>query len=133
MRLKHYLYIATLVCALAEIGMALYAMHWGSVLKEIALAEQAQPDGELIVVKALNIALPMGLCCLALLVYTWRVDSIGGLAFFLAVAMHMIGLDLNVRAVKQVYGAGTPLASVTWWAPADDSWAAELLRDGRTS
>ena len=29
MRLKHILYALTLVCALAEIGMALYAMHWG--------------------------------------------------------------------------------------------------------
>jgi hypothetical protein len=133
MRLKHYLYIATLFCALAEIGMALYAVHWGSILKEIALVEHRQPDSELIVVKALNIALPLGLCCLGMLVYTWRVDSIGGFAFFLAVVMHMIGLDLNVRAVKQVYGTGTPLASVTWWAPADDSWATKFLKAGPAS
>ena len=31
------------------------------------------------------------------------------------------GLDLNLRAVKKVYGEGMPLASVTWWAPADDN------------
>ena len=133
MRLKHYLYIAALFCALAEIGMALYAMHWGNILNEIALAEHRHPDSELIVVKSLNIALPVGLCCLALLVYIWRVDRIGSLAFFLAVVMHMIGIDLNVRAVKQVYGAGTPLASITWWAPAEDSWAAEFLRGDRAS
>ena len=133
MRLKHFLYLATLFCALAEIGMALYAMHWGNIVKEIALADHAQPESELIVVKALNIALPLGLCCLGLLAYTWKVDSIGGFAFFFAIVMHMIGLDLNVRAAKQVYGAGTPLASVAWWAPAEDSWAAKFLLDDGTS
>lgn len=120
MRLKHILYTLCIACALAEIGMALYAMHWGSVIKEIALAEQRQPDSELILVKALNFALPVGIGCMALLVWTWKVDSIGGFALFAAVIMHMIGFDLNVRAVKKVYGEGTPLAQVTWWAPAPD-------------
>jgi hypothetical protein len=133
MRLKHFLYAATLVCALAEIGMALYAMHWGSILKEIQWADQRQPDSELIVIKALNFALPLGLCCLALLLYTWRVDSIGGFAFLLAVAMHMIGLDVNVRAVKKVYGASTPLASVTWWVPYTDANAVSGITGGPTS
>jgi hypothetical protein len=117
MRLKHFLYILTLACAFAEIGMALYAMHWGDILKDIDYAEKVHPDGEMAVVRALNFALPAGICCILLLLYTWKVDSIGGFALFLAVVMHMIGLDLNVRAVKQVYGSGTPLASVTWWVP----------------
>lgn len=121
MRLKHFLYLVTLLCALAEIGMAVYAMHWGSILQEISLAEHIQPDSELLVVKALNIALPSGLCCLGLLIYTWKIDSIGAFALFMAAALHMIGLDLNVRAVKKVYGTGTPLADVTWWAPAEKS------------
>jgi hypothetical protein len=133
MRLKHFLYLATLFCALAEIGMALYAMHWGNVVREIQMADQSYPDSEMILVKALNFALPAGLCCLALLAYTWKVDSIGPMAFLFAIVLHMIGLDLNVRAVKKVYGASTPLAHVTWWAPSSDSWAGKLLSNQRTS
>jgi hypothetical protein len=121
MRFKHVLYLVTLLCAFAEIGMALYAMHWGNIIKDIAYADQGQPDGELAIVRALNIALPAGICCIALLLYTWKVDSIGGFALFFAAVMHMIGVDLNVRAVKKVYGTGTPLASVTWWAPSDNA------------
>jgi hypothetical protein len=119
MRLKHLLYLATIICAFAEIGMALYAMHWGEIIKDIAYADQGQVNSEGAVVRALNVALPVGVCCIAMLLYTWKVDSIGGFALFFAVVMHMIGLDLNVRAVKKVYGSGTPLASVTWWAPSD--------------
>lgn len=121
MRLKHFLYLATILCALAEIGMALYAMHWGDVLQDIAYAEHSQPHCEMIIVKALNIALPAGLLCIALLIYTWKVDSIGAFGLLMAAALHLIGLDLNVRAVKKVYGSGIPLADVTWWAPAEKS------------
>jgi hypothetical protein len=120
MRLKHLLYIITIICAFAEIGMALYAMHWGEIIKDIAYADQGKVDSEGAIVRALNVALPAGICCIALLLYTWKIDSIGGFALFFAIVMHMIGVDLNVRAVKKVYGNGTPLASITWWAPADD-------------
>lgn len=133
MRLKHFLYSVTILCAFAEIGMALYAMHWGSILQEIALAEQRQPDSELAVVKALNIALPAGVCCLALLIYTWKVDSVGAFALFMAAALHMIGFDLNVRAVKKVYGNGTPLADVTWWAPQEKAAPDALAADDHAS
>ena len=119
MRLKHFLFLVCLACALAEIGMAVYAMHWGGIIEQIANAEKSQPASELLIVKALNIAVPAGLSCLGLLIYTWKVDSIGGFALLMAAALHLIGIDLNVRAVKQVYGDGTPLADVTWWAPAD--------------
>lgn len=121
MRLKHFLYSATIVCALAEIGMALYAMYWTGIISEIAAAEKTPVETELIVLRSLNIALPMGICFLALLLYIWKMDSIGGFSFFLALAMHLIGLDLNVRAVRKIYGEDTPLASVTWWAPDNDS------------
>ena len=59
MRFKHVLFLATLICAFAEIGMALYAMHWGSIVKDIAYADQPQPNSEFLVVRALNIALPV--------------------------------------------------------------------------
>lgn len=136
MRLKHYLFFGTILCALIEIGMALYAMYWGNIIQDIAYAEHYDPHSELIIVKALNIALPIGFCCIGLLVYTWRVDSIGGFALFFAVVMHLIGLDLNVRAMKQVYGSGTPLASVTWWVPEAKRPASEPAtnpEDGRNS
>lgn len=119
MRLKHFLFLVCLACALAEIGMAVYAMHWGGIIEQIANAEKSQPASELLIVRALNIAVPAGIACLGLLIYTWKIDSIGGFALLMAAALHMIGLDLNVRAVKKVYGSGTPLAEVTWWAPAD--------------
>lgn len=133
MRLKHFLYSITILCALAEIGMALYAMHWGSILEEIALAEHIQPDSEMLVVKALNIALPSGLCSMALLIYTWKIDSIGAFALFMAGALHMIGFDLNARAVKKVYGNGTPLADVTWWAPAEKPAAQQTVVNDQAS
>lgn len=133
MRLKHFLYAITIVCAFAEIGMALYAMHWGEVIRQIAWSEQREPESELLVVQALNIALPAGICCIALLIWTWRIDAIGGFALVMAAVLHMIGLDLNVRAVKKVYGNGTPLASVTWWVPADDERSRDLPPDGRSS
>ena len=137
MRLKHFLYAITLVCALAEIGMALYAMYWGDILKEVQWADQRYPESEFIVVQALNFALPAGICCIGLLIWTWKIDAIGGFALFMAASLHMIGFDLNVRAVKKVYGNGVPLASVTWWAPADDNQAnagsRELLTDGHSS
>jgi hypothetical protein len=133
MRLKHFLYLVTLACALAEIGMALYAMHWGSILQEIRFAEQTNMDSELIIVKALNIALPAGLCCLGLLIYTWKIDSIGAFALLMVAALHMIGLDLNLRAVKKVYGNGTPLADVTWWVPSEKPAVGQAGWDGRSS
>lgn len=138
MRLKHFLYLTTLVCALAEIGMALYAMYWGDVLKEVIWTSEKQPDAELIVVQALNIALPVGICCIGLLIWTWKVDAIGGFALFMAVILHMIGFDVNVRAVKKVYGNSTSLAAVTWWAPAEDRRPASetdytVVTDGRSS
>ena len=119
MRLKHFLFLISLGCALAEIGMAVYAMHWGSIIEQIANAEKSQPASELLIVRALNIAVPAGIACLGLLIYTRKIDSIGGFAMLMAAVLHMIGLDLNVRAVKKVYGSGTPLAEVTWWAPTD--------------
>jgi len=127
MRLKHFLFLTTLFCALAEIGMALYAMHWGEVIKNMAWYEQAAPQSELIVVQALNYALPVGICCIGLLLWTWKVDSIGGFAIFLALVLHMIGFDLSVRAVGKVYGSGTPLAKVTWWAPSENSTVGSLF------
>ena len=119
MRLKHILYIVTIVCALAEIGMALYAMYWAEILKDIAYAEHVRPHNELIIVKALNIALPAGVLCMALLVYTRKIDGVGAFGLFMAAALHLMGLDLNVRAVKKIYGHGTPLADITWWVPAE--------------
>lgn len=127
MRLKHFLFLTTLFCAIAEIGMALYAMHWGDVIKNMAWYEQPAPDSELIVVQALNYALPVGICCIGLLLWTWKVDSIGGFAIFLALVLHMIGIDLGVRAVSKVYGSGTPLARVTWWAPSKNSTMGSLI------
>lgn len=133
MRLKHILYALTLVCALAEIGMALYAMHWGDIIQQMAWNEQGNPNSELLVVKSLNIALPLGLICMWLLVWIWKMDAIGGFALFMAVVLHMIGVDLNVRAVKKVYGAGTPLASVTWWAPSQETLRDFSVLDGTSS
>ena len=60
-------------------------------------------------------------------------DAIGGFALFMAVVLHMIGVDLNVRAVKKVYGAGTPLASVTWWAPSQETLRDFSVLDGTSS
>jgi len=135
MRLKHFLYTVTLVCAFAEIGMALHAMHWGDVVKEMAWYEQPGPDSELLVVKALNYALPIGVLCVGLLLWTWKMDSIGGFSLLLALVLHMIGVDLNLRAVKKVYGSGTSLAQVTWWAPAENarpSASTQAVRDGNS-
>lgn len=136
MRLKHFLYAVTIVCALAEIGMALYAMHWGEVIQQMAWNERPGPDSELLVVKALNYALPVGALCVALLLWTWKIDSIGGFGLLLALVLHLIGVDLNLRAVKKVYGSGTSLAQVTWWAPADNARPAERTQaewDGNSS
>jgi hypothetical protein len=137
MRLKHFLYLTALFCALAEIGMALYAMHWGDVIKDIAYADKTQPDNELIVVKSLNYALPVGIVCLALLLYIWRADSVGGFSLLVAVVLHFIGFDLNVRAVKKVYGDKTDLSEVAWWAPKEKNppagRTAPAVYDGSTS
>jgi hypothetical protein len=119
MRLKHFLFLTALVCAFAEIGMALYAMHWGDVIADIAYAENIQPNSELLVVRSLNYALPLGAVCMVLLLYTWRMDAIGGFGLAVALVLHFIGFDLNVRAVKKVYGDHTSLSQVTWWAPVE--------------
>jgi hypothetical protein len=133
MRLKHYLYAVTLICAVAEIGMALYAMHWGEVIRHISWTEQKDPESEMLIVQALNIALPVGVCCIGLLIWTWKVDAIGGFALFMAAVLHLVGLDLNLRAVKKIYGNGTPLASVTWWAPEEKNQQSAPLPDGPSS
>ncbi len=133
MRLKHFLFFVCLACALAEIGVAVYAMHWGGIIQDIAYAEKSQPESELLIVKALNIAVPAGVSCLGLLIYTWKIDSIGGFALLMATALHMIGIDLNVRAVKKVYGTETPLADVTWWVPADTRVESSATRDDSPS
>ena len=130
MRLKHILYLVTIACAVAEIGMALYAMYWADILKDIAYAEHVQPNSGLIIIKALNIALPAGVLCMALLIYTRKIDNIGTFGLLMAAGLHLMGLDLNVRAVKRVYGTATPLADVTWWVPAEKQAPVGVAWDG---
>lgn len=121
MRLKHFLFLTALACAFAEIGMALYSMYWGEIIKDIAYAEKTVVPSELLVVKALNYVMPTGIACLVLLLYTRKADPMSGFGMFIAVVFHLIGLDMNLRAVKHVFGSQTPLENVTWWMPHDKS------------
>ena len=127
MRLKHYLYFGTLACAVLEVVCALYAMFWGDITAQIQAAQFGDPDNEWIVIRNLNIFLPVGVLCLGMLLYTWRVDAIGGFALFFAVMLHVAGLDLNLRAVRKVYGEGTSLEKVTWWVPQSDKSGTQNL------
>jgi hypothetical protein len=77
------------------------------------------PDSEMAVVKAMNYALPIGVGCILMLLYTWKINRVGGVAMVFAIGMQVAALDLNLRAMRYVFGQDTSLSSVAWWAPAD--------------
>lgn len=119
MQFKHLLYWTAVCCAVAQILMALYSRYYGIVAEQITAATLAPAQTELAVVKALNYALPVSVGCLLLLLYTWKINKVGGFAMLVAVALQGAAMDLNLRAARFAFGEETALASITWWAPED--------------
>ncbi len=119
MRFKHFLYLASLVCGMAAIIMSLYSMHWADMVRHIEYANHGPVENELILMKALNYVLPTGVICIGLLLWTWKIDSVGVVPLLILVLCQLMAADVSFRAVKKVYGQKATLASVTWWAPAD--------------
>ena len=109
-----------LICALAEIEMALYVLYWGEILSQITFATQQNVESELTLANSLNVALPIGVICVGLLFWLRKTDNIGGFALTGLVLLHLVGYDLNTRAVRKVYGQDAQLASLTWWMPAEN-------------
>ena len=116
MQFKTFLYWTAVLSGIGQILVALYSRYYGSIAE---LIQSAQPPGEIemAVVKALNYALPLGVGCLALLLYTRKQNTIAADAMLLAIALQVAGAHLNISAVKSVLGEEATLASVTWWAP----------------
>ena len=119
MEFKHLLYWSAIGCAVAQILMSLYARFYGDVAAQIQTAALLSPDSEMAVVKVMNYALPIGVGCILMLLYTWKSNQVGGVAMVFAIGMQLAALDLNLRAVRYVFGEETALSSVAWWAPAE--------------
>ena len=69
------------------------------------------------IVKALNYAMPVGIGCLLFLLYTWKINKVGGFALVFALGLQAAAMDLSLRAARHVFGEQTTLASIAWWAP----------------
>ena len=117
MQFKHFLYWTAVGCAGCQVLLALYARFYGEIAEQIQAASVAPADSELAVVKALNYAMPVGVACLALLLYTWKINKVGGFALVFALGLQAAALDLSLRAARHVFGEQTTLASIAWWAP----------------
>ena len=121
MQFKHLLYWSAVCCAVAQILLALYSRYYGVVAEQITAAELAPGQTELAVVKALNYAMPVSVGCLLLLLYTWKINKVGGFAMLVAIGLQVAAMDLNLRAVRFAFGEETNLASITWWAPEEQT------------
>lgn len=122
MQFKHYLLLTALISSLGQIALSLYARFYGDLALEIQAADPLPVDQTRVaVLNALNFALPVGVGCIALLVYTWKINRIGVFALAFAVGLQVIATDLNLRAIRHVFGQETELSSVAWWAPKEES------------
>ncbi len=120
MQFKHYLYWTAVLSGIGQVILALYARFYGDLASQIPTADELPADHtHLAVLNALNYALPVSVACIALLVYTWKINKVGSVALGFAIGLQVIATDLNLRAVRHVFGRETTLASVAWWAPAD--------------
>lgn len=117
MQFKNLLYWTAVVCAVCQIVMALYSRYFTEVTDNITSVKIVVQGSEQAVVKALNYAMPVGVGCLALLLYTRKVNPMNGVAMLTALGLQAVALDLNLRAARHVFGEETALASITWWAP----------------
>lgn len=119
MQFKHLLYWTAVGCSAFQIVLALYSRYYGEVAELITSATVAPVQSELAVVKALNYAMPVSVACLAMLLYTWKYNKVGGVAFLIAVGIQVAAVDLNLKAARHVFGEKTSLASIAWWAPSE--------------
>ena len=117
MQFKHVLYWSAILCAVGQVLLALYARFYGDIAAQIESAELAPYYGELAIFKALNHALPIGVCCIALLLYTWQLNNVGRFALGSAIILQAVAMDLNLRAVRHVFGNEVQLETVAWWYP----------------
>ena len=123
MQFKHFLYWGAVCCAVGQLLLALYARFYGEIAAQIQSADLVPAEGELAIVKALNYALPLGVGCMAFLLYTWKINRIGGFALLVAMSLQAMAMDLNLRAVRHVFGAEVRLESVAWWYPTPETVA----------
>lgn len=117
MQFKYILYWGAVLCAVGQVLLALYARFYGDVAAQIETAELVSGDGELAVVKALNYALPVSVACIAMLLYTRKFNHVGGMALAMAIGLQAAAMDLNLRAVRHVFGQDVQLETVAWWYP----------------
>ena len=117
MQFKHLLYWSAILCAVGQLLLALYARFYGDIAAQIQAADLSNGQGELAILKALNYALPVSVCCLGLLLYTWKFNSVGRFALIVAISLQAAAMDLNLRAVRHVFGADVKLETVAWWYP----------------
>ena len=123
MQFKHFLYWGAVGCAVGQLLLALYARFYGDIAAQIQAAEMPAGESELAIVKALNYALPIGVGCMALLLYTWKINRVGGFALVFALGLQAAAMDLNLRAVRHVFGQEVKLESVAWWYPTQETVA----------
>jgi hypothetical protein len=121
MQFKHFLYWTAVCCAVCQIVMALYSRYFVEVTDNITSVKIAMEGSELGVVQALNYLMPLGVGCLALLIYTRKVNQMNGIAILMALCLQAVAVDLNLRAARHVFGEETSLASLTWWAPKESN------------
>lgn len=117
MQFKYFLYWTAVGCAGCQVLLALYARFYGEIAEQIQGASLAPAESELAVVKALNYAMPVGIACLLFLLYTWKINKVGGFALVFALGLQAAAMDLSLRAARHVFGEQTTLASIAWWAP----------------
>ncbi len=117
MQFKYFLYWTAVGCAGCQVLLALYARFYGEIAEQIQGAMLAPAESELAVVKALNYAMPVGIGCLLFLLYTWKINKVGGFALVFALGLQAAAMDLSLRAARHVFGEQTTLASIAWWAP----------------
>ena len=117
MQFKYFLYWTAVGCAGCQVLLALYARFYGEIAEQIQGATLAPAESELAVVKALNYAMPLGIACLLFLLYTWKINKVGGFAMVFALGLQAAAMDLSLRAARHVFGEQTTLASIAWWAP----------------
>lgn len=120
MRIPTLLYLVTFICALSEIGMGLHAAHWNDVVAELNAAALPKADSEMTILRALNIALPIGVATLLVLLRMRKTADFSGFALWLVAGLHLWGVNLNLDAADTVFGAKAPLETLAWWAPASN-------------
>jgi hypothetical protein len=124
---KHLVYLAALFCAgwaltvsalvaYEEIGYFAYPSELPRAEGSLRINALDLFDKFAAVSQTMNVILPIGVACIAFLIYTYSLNPIGAGSLTVAVAALIFAVFRLLNAVAKIEdGANTDIATAVWW------------------